>query len=131
MQQEKKDIEVATSPDKQSTELEKGEAPSEFKSVFLRLIRYIILISVSARSNLVLLGAWAAAFCSVGFVNAFGVFQEYYSSTLIPSKSSSSIAWIGSIQIFLMFGGTPVAGFLTDKYGPRVSKSCSRKRHGN
>ena len=60
-------------------------------------------------------------FCSVGFVNAFGVFQEYYAVTLLATKSDSAISWLGSLQVFFLFGGTPVCGILMDKYGPRVS----------
>jgi hypothetical protein len=59
-------------------------------------------------------------FCSVGFVNAFGVFQEYYAVTILSDKSPSDISWLGSFNVFCMFGMTFVAGFLTDKYGPTV-----------
>ncbi|KAF5864820.1 hypothetical protein ETB97_006358 [Aspergillus alliaceus] len=58
-------------------------------------------------------------FCSVGFVNAFGVFQEYYEQALLSNKSASDISWLGSVNIFCMFGCTSIAGILTDKYGPR------------
>lgn len=59
-------------------------------------------------------------FCSVGFVNAFGVFVEYYSKGLLASKSESDISWLGSFNIFCMFGATFAVGYLNDKYGPRV-----------
>ncbi|KAH9204483.1 MFS monocarboxylate transporter-like protein [Leptodontidium sp. 2 PMI_412] len=59
-------------------------------------------------------------FCSVGFVNAFGVFQEYYSKDQLKNKSESDIAWLGSFNIFCMFGMTIIVGYLNDKYGPRV-----------
>lgn len=62
-------------------------------------------------------------FCTVGFINAFGVFEEYYTSSLLASKSASDIAWIGSFELFVMFGGTLPVGFLSDKYGPRVRMS--------
>jgi hypothetical protein len=33
-----------------------------------------------------------------GYLNAFGVFQNYYKETLIPDSSNSQISWIGSVQ---------------------------------
>ncbi|PQE06040.1 MFS monocarboxylate transporter protein [Rutstroemia sp. NJR-2017a BBW] len=72
----------------------------------------------NTRSVLALIGAFALMFCSVGFVNAFGVFQEYYAVTILSDKSPSDISWLGSFNVFCMFGMTFVAGFLTDKYGP-------------
>ncbi len=64
-------------------------------------------------------------FVSVGFINAFGVFEEYYTTSLLKDKSASDVAWIGSFELFVMFGGTLPVGYLSDKYGPKV---CSRLR---
>ena len=36
-------------------------------------------------------------------MNAYGVYQTYYSLQLLHTSSISSIAWIGSVQAFLMF----------------------------
>ncbi|KAL8931819.1 MAG: hypothetical protein Q9216_007061, partial [Gyalolechia sp. 2 TL-2023] len=38
-----------------------------------------------------------------GLNQSYGVFQAYYESVLLPTQSPSSIAWIGSLQIFLLF----------------------------
>jgi MFS family permease len=59
-------------------------------------------------------------FCSVGFINAFGVFEEYYQTSFLSHKSASDISWIGSFELFVMFGGTLPIGYLSDKHGPRV-----------
>ena len=45
-----------------------------------------------------------------GLSNAFGVFETYYLTVIIPHSSSNSITWIGSVQSFLtgltgVFGG--------------------------
>jgi MFS family permease len=48
-------------------------------------------------------------------VNAFGVFQSYYQSDLIPSYSSSSITWIGTVQGFLLLLVGVVVGPIFDK----------------
>ncbi|EUC60404.1 MFS general substrate transporter, partial [Rhizoctonia solani AG-3 Rhs1AP] len=48
-------------------------------------------------------GAWLILFCSFGYVNAFGVYQDYYTRIYMTNKTSSEIAWIGSTQLCLQF----------------------------
>lgn len=48
-----------------------------------------------------------------------GAFQEYYQNDLLKQFSSSTIAWIPSLQIFFIMGTGPVVGTIYDKYGPR------------
>lgn len=64
-------------------------------------------------------GAAVALFCTVGFLNAFGVFQEYY-STYLPGRTPSDISWIGSLSIFLLYAISPFGGVLVDKVGPTI-----------
>jgi MFS family permease len=45
--------------------------------------------------------AWLAIMVSWGFVNSFGAFQPYYAEIL--PQSNSTISWIGSTQVCLMF----------------------------
>jgi len=60
--------------------------------------------------------AWLHALSAVlvvgncwGIGNAFGLFQAYYSRHYLPGTSPSTIAWIGSTQLCLVFGlGVPV-----------------------
>jgi MFS family permease len=59
-------------------------------------------------------------FCTVGFINAFGVFEEYYAEHQLSDKSPSTISWLGSFNIFIMFAGTFPVGYLNDKYGHGV-----------
>lgn len=47
-----------------------------------------------------------------GVANGYGVFQEYYSRTL--NQTQSSISWIGSVQVFLLFSVGVIAGRMTD-----------------
>lgn len=49
-----------------------------------------------------------------GFVNAWGVFQTYYSAVMLPNTSSSTISWIGSVQNTLAFCIGVVSGRLAD-----------------
>jgi MFS family permease len=63
--------------------------------------------------------AWIQVFCvhltifnTFGFFTAFGVFQTYYENTL--GIEPSTISWIGSIQVFLLFGIGTFTGRATD-----------------
>lgn len=53
-----------------------------------------------------------AIFNTWGYVNSFGIFQTYYTSTL--SLPPSTISWIGSLQIFLLFFIGTWSGRATD-----------------
>ncbi|KAF3929377.1 hypothetical protein ABW19_dt0203208 [Dactylella cylindrospora] len=61
------------------------------------------------------LGAFFLFFASWGFPNSFGVYQNYYTTELLKGTSSSSIAWIGSIQPFLLMFVGVLTGPLYDK----------------
>ncbi|KAJ5116716.1 hypothetical protein N7456_001064 [Penicillium angulare] len=74
----------------------------------------------SARSWLVVFGAFSALFCSVGFLNSYGVFESYYATSRLADKSESTIGWIGAICIFFLFSISTVAGALLDFFGPEV-----------
>ncbi|KAK5114232.1 hypothetical protein LTR85_010297 [Meristemomyces frigidus] len=54
-------------------------------------------------------------FNSWGLINAFGVWQNYYTSTLLPTATNSNISWIGSIEAFLLCCTTIIAGPLFDR----------------
>ncbi|ATY67346.1 MFS transporter, putative [Cordyceps militaris CM01] len=67
---------------------------------------------------LVVLGAWCASFCSYGWINSVGIFQQYYAQGPLKQYSASQISWIPALQIFFMsFMGPPI-GVLFDRYGP-------------
>lgn len=50
-----------------------------------------------------------------GLINAFGVFQEYYSSFTPPLSTPSSISWIGSLQTFLLLACGSATGSFVDR----------------
>lgn len=47
-----------------------------------------------------------------GIANGYGIFQQYYTQVL--GQSESSVSWIGSVQVFLLFIVGVPAGRLTD-----------------
>ncbi|OJI98872.1 hypothetical protein ASPVEDRAFT_50468 [Aspergillus versicolor CBS 583.65] len=74
----------------------------------------------TARAWSVILGACMAVFCSVGFINSYGVFQEYYLTHQLANESGSTVAWLGGVSIFFIFLGSAVSGPVMDISGPRI-----------
>ena len=74
----------------------------------------------STSAILCCVGGFFALFTTVGFLNAWGIFQDYYHRHQLPHKSESEISWIGSFASFAVFMGAPPAGLLADKIGPTV-----------
>ncbi|KAF2652364.1 MFS general substrate transporter [Lophiostoma macrostomum CBS 122681] len=64
-------------------------------------------------------GCFLLQFCGFGYINACGLFQYHYSAVLLPDQSSSSLAWITTLQICLLFLFGPAVGQLIDVYGAR------------
>lgn len=54
------------------------------------------------------------AFNTWGFLASFGAFQSYYESDILSSNSASEIAWIGSLQLFLIFAVGTISGRALD-----------------
>ncbi|KAL9110111.1 MAG: hypothetical protein Q9227_005305 [Pyrenula ochraceoflavens] len=65
------------------------------------------------------LGGFCALFVSFGWINCIGVFQNYYQTHSLSQYSSSEIAWVPSVETFVMLGVGPVVGRIYDSYGPR------------
>ncbi|KIM75932.1 hypothetical protein PILCRDRAFT_826763 [Piloderma croceum F 1598] len=59
------------------------------------------------------MGSWFIIFATFGYLNAFGVYQAYYSTHL--GKPDSTISWIGSFQLFMQFALGYPAGKLFDE----------------
>ncbi|KAL6859701.1 major facilitator superfamily domain-containing protein [Trichoderma novae-zelandiae] len=71
------------------------------------------------RAWLVVLGGFLDFAVAFGLVNSFGTFQARYESEW-PWLSTSTITWIGSIQLFILFLGGAVVGPIFDRYGSRA-----------
>ncbi|CZS94982.1 related to monocarboxylate transporter [Rhynchosporium graminicola] len=67
---------------------------------------------------LVVAGAAGVLFCGFGHANA--VYQEYYSTHQLRDEAASTISWIGSLQLFFLFGGNLIGGPLFDRYGSKI-----------
>lgn len=89
------------------------------------------------RRWLVVLGAFLALFCTFGQLSSFGTYLSWYSHNQLSSYSSSTISWIGSLQLWMFFfsvsapvvsdttkgsktfGQGAIVGRCFDIYGPR------------
>ncbi|KAH9891929.1 MFS general substrate transporter [Cubamyces lactineus] len=72
------------------------------------------------RAWLTVLGAFLALFCTFGQLNSFGTFQAWYSVHELRDTPPSTIAWIGSLQLWIFFFSGGFVGHIFDAYGPRV-----------
>lgn len=103
--------------------LPKDSPPTEYTYVKGALSFYVAERADYNRTRawLSIFGAFTCAFCTVGFMNSFGIFQEYYAKNQLSSSSTSTIAWIGAISIFFLFATSVGAGAMLDIFGPKVS----------
>ncbi|KFZ23729.1 hypothetical protein V502_01794 [Pseudogymnoascus sp. VKM F-4520 (FW-2644)] len=68
---------------------------------------------------MVVAGAWGSSFCSWGWINSVGVFQEYYEKNILKEYSPGTVSWILCLEAFFVLALTPLIGKLFDRYGPR------------
>ncbi|KAK5096195.1 hypothetical protein LTS08_007801 [Lithohypha guttulata] len=74
-------------------------------------------------------GASACMFCSWGWINAVGVFQNYYQSGPLSDYSPSTVGWIVSTEVFFMLFMSPWVGLWFDNFGPRSLLACGTFLH--
>ncbi|KAI9056291.1 MFS general substrate transporter [Trametes sanguinea] len=65
-------------------------------------------------------GSCLALVASAGMINAYGTFQDYYETTLLPHTSASTISFIGSLQTFFLYFIGPFVGRIFDAHGCRI-----------
>ncbi|KAE8150439.1 major facilitator superfamily domain-containing protein [Aspergillus avenaceus] len=71
------------------------------------------------RAWMVVLGAFCGLFVSFGWINCIGVFLDYYKTHQLSDLPTSTVTWITSLEIFMMFFGGPIVGVFFDNFGPR------------
>ncbi|KAK6971618.1 riboflavin transporter MCH5 [Favolaschia claudopus] len=50
---------------------------------------------------LTMAGAWMVQFCT--YINAFGVYQDYYTREFLINRTAADIGWIGSFQLAIQY----------------------------
>ncbi|GIJ92429.1 hypothetical protein Asppvi_011411 [Aspergillus pseudoviridinutans] len=77
----------------------------------------------------VVAGSFLCLFVSFGWVNCIGLFQTYYETNQLKGYSASTIAWITSFEVFIMFLGGPILGKICDVHGPRYPLFIGTSMH--
>ncbi|KAK0469772.1 MFS general substrate transporter [Desarmillaria tabescens] len=67
------------------------------------------------RAWMTVVGAFLVVFCSSGYVNCYGVYEDYYVREFLSDHSSSRISWIGSVQILGLGSLGIYSGFAMDQ----------------
>ena len=68
---------------------------------------------------LVVAGTFLLIMTNFGLLTSYGVFQTYYVSHQLAHMAASTVSWIGSLQTFMILGGSFVFGKISDDYGCR------------
>jgi hypothetical protein len=93
--------------------MENGEELTKTKSV--KSVRDVGSIPNGGLTAwLQVVGAFVLFFNTWGIINTFGSYQAYYTSGFLSSSNPSAIAWIGSIQAFLLLIVGMVSGPIYD-----------------
>ncbi|KAJ3842778.1 major facilitator superfamily domain-containing protein [Lentinula raphanica] len=61
-----------------------------------------------------IIGCFMVQFCTIGYSNAFGVYQDIYTREFLSNKSPSDISWIGSFQYFMQYAPGVFVGHAFD-----------------
>jgi MCP family monocarboxylic acid transporter-like MFS transporter 10 len=69
-------------------------------------------------------GSALVYYASFGIMNSFGFFQDYYTRDFLKDTPATTIAFCGTLQMFLMNSLAAVSGALCDRYGARVITNC-------
>ncbi|KAJ5151708.1 hypothetical protein N7492_010003 [Penicillium capsulatum] len=69
---------------------------------------------------LAIFGAFTSFFCTVGFLNSFGVFEQYYAADQLSGTPQSTIAWLAAIALFFLFSISVISGAMLDMFGPKI-----------
>ncbi|CCF54226.1 hypothetical protein NDA11_002727 [Ustilago hordei] len=73
---------------------------------------------------LVVAGTFILIMTNFGLLTSYGVFQTFYLSHQLIHTPSSTVSWIGSLQTFMILGGSFVFGKISDDYGSRWVLIC-------
>ncbi|KAH7035556.1 major facilitator superfamily domain-containing protein [Microdochium trichocladiopsis] len=68
---------------------------------------------------LVVFGSFCAMISVYGLINSAAIFESYFSNNQLKGYDSSTIGWIFSVYLFLVFFAGIQAGPIFDAYGPR------------
>ncbi|KAI9838874.1 MAG: hypothetical protein M1819_004081 [Sarea resinae] len=106
--------------EKRSEDLEQGRSPNSTQNSIPRPAKGQAAPNGGLRAWSVVLGATMSQMCTFGYIQSFGVYQQYYQRNFLSSETPSNISWIGSLQVCLLFLSGLLSGPLFDRYGARA-----------
>lgn len=68
----------------------------------------------------VVFGSFCAMLSVFGIINSAAVFESYFSSNQLKEYDPSTIGWIFSVYLFIVFFAGMQAGPIFDRHGPRA-----------
>ncbi|TFK28333.1 MFS general substrate transporter [Coprinopsis marcescibilis] len=112
-----KDRSAAASKEYIPQVLEKGSASVNTKEVDVERSEQVAVSFPEGgfRAWLVVFGVWITQFCSFGYTNAYGVYNDYYVRYYLANHTSAQISWIGSVQLCLVLSIGIVSGRAFDR----------------
>ncbi|KAH6658411.1 major facilitator superfamily domain-containing protein [Truncatella angustata] len=69
---------------------------------------------------LTVFGSFCAMLSVYGLINSSGVFESYFATNQLAEYDSSTIGWIFSVYLFVVFFAGIQAGPIFDRHGPRL-----------
>ncbi|KAG1733991.1 hypothetical protein EDB19DRAFT_1181458 [Suillus lakei] len=60
-------------------------------------------------------GSFLVQFCGYGYINSFGVYQDFYTRIYLTNQPPSAISWIGALSSFLVANITLISGLPYDR----------------
>ncbi|TQS33141.1 hypothetical protein Golomagni_06524, partial [Golovinomyces magnicellulatus] len=77
------------------------------------------------RAWTIAVGGASVFFCTLGFANSFGTFEQYYITHQLQGESASKVSWIGSLAAFLQFLTGLVSGPCFDRFGAKMLRPAA------
>lgn len=118
LQRHERDIALGENDDDLSSRLSDQTCPERWRTSVLGKANARIHMLTMINGSIVVLCSHFVVMNTWGFTNSFGAFQTHLTDTL--NSSPSTISWIGSMQIFLLFFMGTISGRLTDSGQFRV-----------
>ncbi|KAI2777126.1 MFS general substrate transporter [Daldinia loculata] len=69
---------------------------------------------------LVVVGSFCSMLCLYGLINSVGAFESYFSTHQLAGYSPSTVGWVFSVYLFIVFFFGIQVGPIFDRYGPRL-----------
>lgn len=69
---------------------------------------------------LVVIGSFCSMLCLYGLINSVGAFESYFSTHQLAGYSPSTVGWVFSVYLFIVFFFGIQVGPIFDRYGPRL-----------